>query len=614
MSGVVIVDPITSDGKIPVDSRPAREFGAVSAYGLPKFAFERILRDYKFNDALLQISFNQTVSGIGTATTSPPFSLNITTGAQASSGVVLTTKQNHVHPVGKGLILKVFATFKGGATTNNHRSFGLYNDNNGFFIRLNGTSLEFVTRQNAVDTVVDSSTWDITPTVDDKTHLWYIQSEGSGVGDYEIWYDEQLVHRVNNLGVLTGPQINQTDLPLRIANVNLTNATDVEFEVEGASVATEGEESVRLTDGTNEAVLSQSRRLLTEGFGSPLMEQSMDETIDTVTRWSETIVGAASKSQPADTYTLFLSNTTGATDSIELNFNEANLRESIGAFCEFEIGAKFGSTLQVGNRREWGYLDAGKLNGIFFRVDGPELKFVTLKGGVETVTDITSSIPNANFHLYKITHLGAGKISGFIDNRQVIDFSPAAISVVGDAEKKPFIKMYNTAGLAGTPSDSEFHWMALRDLSGTSVTIVGKDSNNAFKPVAVSTTGRLLVSQEPPTPPPATTSIRITEKSVMSGTVDSFYTITNGTLLTIQTLSGGAQSSNSGHIIELFEDPTGTGTPLNAIEDIYVNGSSDQKDLLGDFVGDGTRRILLRRRAFGGGNNDVTGIWQGYET
>ena len=100
----------------------------------------------------------------------------------------------------------------------------------------------------------------------------------------------------------------------------------------------------------------------------------------------------------------------------------------------------------------------------------------------------------------------------------------------------------------------------------------------------------------------------------MSGTQDNFYAITNSTILTIQRMSGGAETSNSGHIIELFEDASGTGTPLLPIEDIYVNGSSDQKDLSVNFTGDGTRRILLRRRAFGGGNNDVTGRWEGFET
>jgi 3D (Asp-Asp-Asp) domain-containing protein len=129
----------------------------------------------------------------------------------------------------------------------------------------------------------------------------------------------------------------------------------------------------------------------------------------------------------------------------------------------------------------------------------------------------------------------------------------------------------------------------------------------------VNASGELKVIAAQPTPPPATTAVRVVEKGSISGTVDNFYTITNTKTLSIQRLSGGAESSNSGHIIELFEDASGTGTPLVAIEDIYVNGQSGQKDLLGDYVGDGTRRILLRRRAFGGGASEVTAIWQGYE-
>lgn len=114
--------------------------------------------------------------------------------------------------------------------------------------------------------------------------------------------------------------------------------------------------------------------------------------------------------------------------------------------------------------------------------------------------------------------------------------------------------------------------------------------------------------------PPATTAVKITEKSSISGTVDSLYTITSGKTLTIQKLSGGAEASNSGHIIEAYDDPNGDLSVLNIIEDIYVNGDSNSKDLLGDFVGNGTRRFLLRRRSFGGGTKEVTGIWVGYET
>jgi hypothetical protein len=604
--GVNIAD-VTDDKKLAVDSRPAREFGAVSSYGLPKVALERILRQYKFTDALLQISFLSNNTGNGTITTSAPFVVDVTSGTAVSTTNTITTKQNHVHPVGKGLIAKIFTQYDNIAITGNRRCVGLYNDNDGFFIELSEGTLKFVTRKGGVDTAIEASTWDVPITPNVANNLWYIQSEGTGVGDFEIWYNEQL-------GNVIDPVINKTDLPLRLENTNSTNTTDVSLKCGGVSIATEGEEGVVVTDGTREILINSSRRLLVQGAGSPLMGEKFDKALDTVNRWLPTVVGGATWNQPSDTYTLFLDTTTANGDSVELLFRENNLEETTGGFAEFEIGARFGDTLQAGNIREWGYIDNTGLNGVYFRVNGTTLEFVNLKGGVELVTSLASDLPNLNFHLYKIEHLGAGKISGFIDGRQVVDFSPAAASQVGSAEKKPFVKMYNTAALAGTPSSSEFHWIRLLDQSGTRTTIVGVDDNNIFRQVRVNTGGRLLVSQEPPTPPAATTAVSVSAKSVMSGTVDTLYTITNGTILTIQRMSAGAQSSNSGHVIELYEDPNGDLSVLNVIDDIYVNGSSNQKDLLGDFTGDGTRRILLRRRAFGGGNNDVTGIWQGYET
>ncbi len=604
---------VTPENKLKVDSRPSREFGAVSAYGLPKFALERILKQYKFTDALLQISFISNNTGNGTSTIIDPFIVDLTSGTTTSTTNTITTKQNHIHPVGKGLIVKIFTQYDNIAVTGNRRCVGLYDDDNGFFIELSEGTLKFVTRKGGVDTSVEAATWDVPVTPNSANNLWYIQSEGAGVGDFQLWYNEQLVHRIINLGSVTSPVVNKTDLPLRVENTNTTNTIDVSLKCDGVSIATEGEESVVVTDGTREILLNSSRRLLTQGSGSPLMGEKFDQPLDVVNRWEPTIIGGATWTQPANTYTLFLDTTTANGDSVELLFRESNLEEPTDGFAEFEIGAKFGNNLQAGNIREWGYIDNAGLNGVYFRVNGSALEFVNLKGGVELVTSLASDLPNLNFHLYKIEHLGAGKISGFIDGRQVVDFSPAAASQVGSAEKKPFIKMYNNAALASTPSSSEFHWVRLLDQSGTRTTIVGIDDNNIFRQVRVNTSGRLLVSQEPPTPPAATTPVRVVEKGTMSGTQDNFYTITSGKVLTIQRLSAGAETSNSGHIIELYEDPTGTGTPLNPLEDIYVNGSSNQKDLIGDLTGDGIRRVLLRRKSFGGGSNEVTGIWQGYE-
>jgi hypothetical protein len=131
----------------------------------------------------------------------------------------------------------------------------------------------------------------------------------------------------------------------------------------------------------------------------------------------------------------------------------------------------------------------------------------------------------------------------------------------------------------------------------------------------VTASGEIKVVTPPPTPPVGTTPVSVIEQGAVESIigVDDEYTITNSKTLTIQRISGGAETSNSGSIIEVFEDPNGDKSVLNLIDDVYVSGGSDQKDLNVSFVGDGTRRIIMRRRNFGGGKYEVTGRWEGYE-
>jgi hypothetical protein len=259
-------------------------------------------------------------------------------------------------------------------------------------------------------------------------------------------------------------------------------------------------------------------------------------------------------------------------------------------------------------------VDALDLNGVFFRIDGPDLQLVIKKGGVESITDLSSAIPNSNFHLYKLEHKGSGKISAFIDTVLIADYGPAQTSQVGSAEKKPFLRMYNTTALASTPSPSEFHWVRLIDQVGNAVTLEGVGDDNKRRFVAVNASRRLLVSQEPPAVPPGNTPVKLSAKGDMSGTQDVFQAITTGKTLYLTRLSGGAETSNAGHIIEAFYLPAGVGGAEVVIEDIYVNSQGSQKDLNESYpVGDGVAGVVLRRRAFGGGQNEVTGILEGYE-
>ena len=131
----------------------------------------------------------------------------------------------------------------------------------------------------------------------------------------------------------------------------------------------------------------------------------------------------------------------------------------------------------------------------------------------------------------------------------------------------------------------------------------------------IDASGRALVSQPPPEAPPGTTAISQTEFGSLSGTDDSFYTITNGTTLTITRLLGGAEgNTNGGTSIELYEAPNGNTTGIGLIAVIFSNGQSTFLDLNREFVGNGTRAILLRRRRLDGGSSEVYGAWEGFES
>lgn len=95
--------------------------------------------------------------------------------------------------------------------------------------------------------------------------------------------------------------------------------------------------------------------------------------------------------------------------------------------------------------------------------------------------------------------------------------------------------------------------------------------------------------------------------------VDTYYTITSGETLTIQTLIAGAEYDGAGSIVELFYDPNGDLSVLIRLSALFINGASDNNPVNQEFIGNGTRRIVLRRRGFGANAREVFGQWIGYE-
>lgn len=142
------------------------------------------------------------------------------------------------------------------------------------------------------------------------------------------------------------------------------------------------------------------------------------------------------------------------------------------------------------------------------------------------------------------------------------------------------------------------------------VKIVDPTSQNAVK---VDNSGRLLVSQAAVAPSNTTEIVRVAQSSISANT-DTIYTITDGKTLVLQVFQAGSENNTTGGSkISLFEDPNGDLSVLNLIAVIYVNGNTTEVALDTTYIGDGTRRIVMRRGVFAGPSREVTGRWKGFE-
>ncbi len=612
---VRIVDPdtqvaveVTSEKRLQTDVLACKSHAARSAFGLFKTSSEFALKNYKYSEFLINTDFDPIVTASGSWSIYDS-SIDLNTGASSSSGLTLQTKDNHPYQIGKGQLLKISIILGDSGVAGNIREWGLNSNTDGVFVRLNATAYEFVIKSKSSETVILASNWDVPVTPDEYGHLWYIQYQWLGVGNFNLYYDEQLVHTYQFLGIGTEASMSTPDLPLRLNNQNSTNSTDVKLRSCGASVSQEGIEATKITDGENFVYISHENELRVKPPSSVIFDEHFNAaTLDTNV-WNTTIVGSASHTCE-DSFTK-LQTTTADGDSIDI-LSVPSFRHKFSQTYSFRSGILLPDETLNNNTRIWGMRNSVTNDGWYFRL---------LNGVLQACTEFSGAITAVNIDTEKPTDGKVHRYDSIYRNYRVIfiidgvDVHIARADVLGlyDNENlNVYFRNYNT-GVTSTATSLNIEGVSLFDDSVSGITVQGTDSNGLIYPVAVSSTRRLLVSQEPPAAPPGTDPKNDVQKSSMTGTQDSTYTITNGKTLYLQRLSGGAEASNSGSIIELYYDPNGDLSVLTAIEDIYAQGASGQKDLDVSFDGDGTRRILLRRRNFGGGTYEVSARWEGYE-
>lgn len=203
---------------------------------------------------------------------------------------------------------------------------------------------------------------------------------------------------------------------------------------------------------------------------------------------------------------------------------------------------------------------------------------------------------------------------------KVFTFGPQVryfrIKYTNGATTQTYFRLQTILKLAGQKASSHRisdDISAQDDAELVKAVLSGENAVGNFTNLRTDSAGRLLISSDVATPVD-TTAVTQTAVSSINSDTDTIYTITNGKTLTIQLFEAGCEANaTGGSKVALYEDPNGNLSVLNPISIIYINGASNQNSVSTEFVGNGTRRIVMRRSIFSGGSREIYGRWRGYE-
>jgi hypothetical protein len=192
-------------------------------------------------------------------------------------------QSRNYHSYIPGTTVLGFISFTFGTPKENlHQSVGMFDDDNGIFLRLNGMNLEFVIRKGGVDSqVISQEDWNVDefdgngpskiildPT---KSHVLVIDYQWLSVGRVRVGFDIDgqifYAHYFNHANIVTEPYMYQPSLPVRweIKNVGATSGSSsmmcIAFGVyiEGSDYESGFEQAV--STGTTPITLNNSNQI-----------------------------------------------------------------------------------------------------------------------------------------------------------------------------------------------------------------------------------------------------------------------------------------------------------------------------------------------------------------
>lgn len=184
------------------------------------------------------LEWDELLANGGTSTfnsSSSTISMAVTT--TSGSRVVRQTKQYFAYEPGRAEQM-IFTVQFGTATTNCTQNVGLFDDNNGIFVQLNGSTFSAVKRSSnsgsPIDTIITQSNFNLDKldgtgpsgvTLDiTKSQIFFIEYQWFGVGTvrYGLYYNGQIYyfHVIHNANLITSTYMQRGSLPARYEIVN----------------------------------------------------------------------------------------------------------------------------------------------------------------------------------------------------------------------------------------------------------------------------------------------------------------------------------------------------------------------------------------------------------
>lgn len=228
---------------------------AKTQFGQFRTANPFTLADYinKYGVDLIEYSSSSVGSGTVVSVTSQSAArLSVTAGA--TDYARLRTNTYFRYQAGKQQTIRLSTYIPGGGKTNQISRFGYFDDSNGLFFALSGSSFGTYRRTIAGGTLQEffvsqssfnydkldgqgpsGKTFDVT-----KANLFEIRFQWLGVGNVEYFINNSLVHTLNNPGLIAGPYMQTATLPVALEIQNVGASTINELNFICASVEAEG--------------------------------------------------------------------------------------------------------------------------------------------------------------------------------------------------------------------------------------------------------------------------------------------------------------------------------------------------------------------------------------